>query len=270
MNLARSMTYSAVMALASASALAATGLPFRSSFENGDFREWNGGNDASMTVSTETATDGTRSVRSVNTAGSTTDNYKDYIFGDHARVGGTGVTEQNGLWLQFDSRFDTGFVFGSNVHKVAIVNLENEAGRRRYQIIINIWSTTGEYFVEHLEWNADGSFAGALPGMPENVGPKVYQRPGQWDRLKLFIKPNTSGQANGIIRLWVNGVLKTEYTNCALREDTNYMPNKLIMANYVNATVTNGIQRWDNWYMGETDPGGAAVRPNPPVIQGVN
>ena len=65
-------------------------------------------------------------------------------------------------------------------------------------------------------------------------------------------------------------VCATEYTNCALRENTNYMPNKLIMANYVNATVTNGIQRWDNWYMGETDPGGAAVRPNPPVIQGVN
>jgi hypothetical protein len=266
----RRMTYSALMLLASAGTLAATGLPFRSSFENGDFREWNGGLDSTMTVTTETATDGTRSVRSVNTAGSTTDNYKDYIFGDHARVGGTGVTEQNGLWLQFDSRFDTGFVFGSNVHKVAIVNLENEQGRRRYQIIINIWSTTGEYFIEHLEWNADGSFAGALPGMPENVGPKVYQRPGQWDRLKLFIKPNTSGQSNGIIRLWVNGVLKTEYTNCALRENTNYMPNKLIMANYVNATVTNGIQRWDNWYMGETDPGGAAVRPNPPVIQGVN
>jgi hypothetical protein len=223
-----------------------------------------------MTVTTETATDGTHSVRSVNTAGQTTDNYKDYVFGDHARVGGTGVTEQNGLWLQFDSRFDTGFVWGSNVHKIAIINLENENSRRRYQIIINVWSETGAYFVEHLKWNADGSFNRALPGMSQNVGTAVAARRGQWDRLKLFIKPNTPGQSNGIVRLWVNGVLKTEYTNCALREDTNYMPNKLIMSNYVNATVTNGIQRWDNWYLGESDPDAGTVRPNPPILQGVN
>lgn len=270
MNLIRRTLPISLLLLSSASAFAATGLPFRSSFENGNFGEWNGGLDSTMTVTTETATDGTRSVRSVNTAGQTTDNYKDYIFGDHARVGGTGVTEQNGLWLQFDSRFDTGFVFGSNVHKIAIINLENENSRRRYQIIINIWSSTGAYFVEHLKWNEDGSFNRAMPGMPENVGTPVNQRPGQWDRLKLFIKPNTRGQSNGIVRLWVNGVLKTEYTSVALREDTAYMPNKLIMSNYVNATVTNGIQRWDNWYLGETDPGGAAVRPNPPVIQSVN
>lgn len=266
----RSMTYSTVLALASASVLAATGLPFRSSFESGDYREWAGGRDATMTVTTATATDGTHSVQSVNTAGQPTDNYKDYVFGDNPRVNGTPVTVQNGVWLELDSRFDTGFQFGSNVHKIAIINLENEAGRRRYQIIINVWSDTRNYFVEHLKWNEDGSFNRALPGMSQNVGTAVPARLGQWDHLKLFIKPNTSGQSNGIIRLWVNGVLKTEYTNCALREDTNYLPNKLIMANYVNVLDTSGIQRWDNWYLGETDQGTTTVRPNPPVIQGVN
>lgn len=260
-----------LLGLSAASAFGATGLPFRSSFETGNFSEWNGGLDSTMTVTTETATDGTRSVRSVNTAGQTTDNYKDYVFGDHARVGGTGVTVQNGIWLTFDSRFDNGFVYGSNVHKIAIINLENESSRRRYQIIINVWSADRTYFVEHLKWNADGSFNRAMPGMSQNVGTAVPARLGQWDHLKLFVKPNTSGQSNGVVRLWVNGVLKTEYTNVALREDTNYMPNKLIMSNYVNATVTNGVQRWDNFILQETDPeGGAVVRPNPPVIQGVN
>jgi hypothetical protein len=261
----------AALAFGASSVFAATGLPFRSSFENGTFSEWNGGLDATMSITTETATDGTRSVRSINTAGQTTDNYKDYVFGDHARVGGTGVTEQNGVWLTFDSRFDTGFQFGSNVHKIAILNLENENSRRRYQIIINVWSNTRNYFVEHLKWNEDGSFNTALPGMSQNVGTAVAARLGQWDHLKLFVKPNTPGQSNGIVRLWVNGVLKTEYTSVALRENTRYMPNKLIMSNYVNVTNTSGVQRWDNWYLGETDPeASAVVRPRPPVLQDVN
>lgn len=259
-----------LLSVAAASAFGATGLPFRSSFEQGNFSEWNGGLDSTMSVTTETATDGTRSVRSVNTAGQTTDNYKDYVFGDHARIGGTGITERSGIWLSFDSRFDTGFQFGSNVHKIAILNLENENSRRRYQIIINLWSANREYFIEHLKWNADGSFNRALPGMSQNVGTPVPARLGQWDHLKLFVKPNTPGQSNGIVRLWVNGVLKTEYTNCALREDTNYMPNKLIMSNYVSVTNTSGIQRWDNWYLGETDPDGSVVRPSPATIQSVN
>lgn len=257
--------------LIAGTAHAATGLPFRSSFEAGNFNEWNGGLDATMVVTSETATDGTRSVRSTMTAGRSTDNYKDYVFGDHARVGGTGITVANGIWLTFDSRFDTGFVFGSNVHKIAILNLENENSRRRYQIIINVWSDSREYFVEHLKWNADGSFNRAMPGMPQNVGSAVPARLGQWDHLKLFVKPNTSGQSNGVVRLWVNGVLKTEYTNVALREDTSYMPNKLIMSNYVSVTNTSGVQRWDNFILQETDPeAGAAPRPSPPVLQEVN
>jgi hypothetical protein len=253
------------------SASAATGLPFRSDFEAGNFLEWNGGPETTMSVTTETAASGRYSTKAVMTRGVTTDNYKDYVFGDHVRVGGTAVAS-TGLWVRFDSRFDTGFAFGTgqNLHKSVIINFEDEYGRRRYQIILNVLNENRQYFVEHLKWNADRSFGGSITGLgSQHIGTPAAVRLGQWDRIKLFIKPNTPGQSNGIVRLWVNGELKMDKTAVAVRENTSYNPNKVIMSNYVMDTTTSGTQRWDNFYVGETDPDASAVRPNPPVLDSV-
>lgn len=256
--------------LATQPALSATGLPFKSTFETGTFSEWNGGLDASMTVTSATASEGRYSTQSVMTPGSPTDNYKDYVFGDHPFVHGEAVNANTGLWLTFDSRFDTGFHFadGAVAHKVAIINLEDSNARRRYQIIINVWCENGEYFVDHLKWNEDRSFNRTMPYVSQNIGTKTTVRFGQWDKLKLYIKPNTLGQANGVVRFWINGVLKAEHTNVALREDVPVNPNKLIMSNYVRESTASGTQRWDNFRLSETDPD-AGVRPNPPVLNSV-
>jgi hypothetical protein len=246
-------------------------LPFSSSFETGSFSEWNGGLDASMTISSSVASEGRYSTQAVMTAGRTTDNYKEYVFGDNPRVGGEGAT--NGVWLTFDSRFETGFHYadGATVHKIAIINLEDRSdGRRRYQIIINVTPQTHAYFIDHLKWNADGSFNRSMPSVTQNVGTPATVRYGQWDKLKLYVKPNTLGQANGIVRFWVNGVLKADHTDVQLRESTAVLPNKLIMSNYVNTATAYGTQRWDNWRLSETDPdAGTVVRPNPPVLNSV-
>lgn len=251
-------------------ALSAARLPFASSFETGSFSEWNGGLDASMTVTAQVASEGRYSVQSVMTPGSITDNYKEYVFGDHPRVGGDPVTVANGVWLTLDSRLDSGFHFadGATVHKIAIVNLEDSNSRRRYQIIINVLPQSGDYMIDHLKWNEDRTFNRTMPSVTQNIGTPAKVRFGQWDKLKLFIKPNTLGQANGVIRFWVNGTLKAEHTNVALREDVAVNPNKLIMSNYVNTATASGTQRWDNWHLAETDPD-AGVRPNPPVLNSV-
>lgn len=253
------------------SATAATGLPFRGDFEAGNFSEWNGGLDASMSVTTEKASTGRYSTKAVMTRGTATDNYKDFVFGDHTRVGGTAVAS-SGLWVRFDTMFDSGFAFGTgqNLHKSVILNFEDENGRRRYQIILNVLNSNRQYFVEHLKWNADRSFGGSITGLgSQTIGTPAAVRLGQWDRIKLFIKPNTPGQSNGIVRLWVNNELKMDKTAVAVRENTNYNPNKVIMSNYVMDTTTAGTQRWDNFYVGETDPDAGALRPNPPILNDV-
>jgi len=268
-------SFAAALVFASAALTAqvahsAARLPFTSSFENGDFSEWNGGLDASMSVTGSVASAGRYSVQSVMTPGSSTDNYKEFVFGDHPRVAGAAVNANTGLWLSFDSRFDAGFQFPTTgvVHKVAIVNFEDANSRRRYQLIINIWTETGAYFIEHLKWNEDRSFNRAMPGISQNVGTPALIRRGQWDKLKLYIKPNTLGRADGVVRFWVNGELKAEYTNVAVREDVAVNPNKLIMSNYVTQTTASGTQRWDNFRLAETDQD-EAVRPNPPVLNPV-
>lgn len=254
--------------LSLAPAQAASLLPFRSGFETGNFSEWNGGGDATMSVTSAQAAQGRYSAQSVMTAGVATDNYKDFVFGNHPRVGGEPLSPGAGLWLEFDVKFDSGFVFPDCqcVHKIAILNLEDGNSLRRYQLIINVWTSTHEYFVEHLKWNADRSFNRSFPGITQNVGVKATVRIGEWDRLKMYVKPNTPGQTDGIVRLWVNGVLKTDYSNIAVREETSFLPNKLIMSNYVNLLTTSGTQRWDNFYLGESDPSAVQAGPRAPVL----
>ena len=258
----------ATLLCALAPAEAATRLPFQSGFETGNFSEWDGGGDATMSVTSAQASQGRYSAQSVMTAGVATDNYKDFVFGNHPRVGGQPLNVDTGLWLEFDVKFDPGFTFPNCqcVHKIAIVNLEDENSLRRYQLIINVWTPNRAYFVEHLKWNADRSFNRAFPSISQNIGTETTVRIGEWDRLKMYIKPNRPGQANGIVRLWVNGVLKAEHTNVPVREDTSYLPNKLIMSNYVNQLATSGTQRWDDFYLGESDRSAAQAPPRAPVL----
>jgi hypothetical protein len=248
-----------------------TRLPFRSGFETGNYSEWQGGPTPTMSIVSGNSAQGQYHVQSVLTRGTPTDSYQDFYFGDHPSVGGLPVTPANGLWLSLSSKFDTGFQYANAImHKIMLVNFNDENRRRRYQVIINVQVSTGNYTVEHLKWNADGSFNRSFSCCLQNVGTAVRPRAGQWDKLKLFIRPNTPGQLNGEIKLWVNGELKVDYANIQLREDTPYNPNKLILSSYESGGTASGTQRWDDIYLGETDPDATAQRrPNPPVIEQV-
>lgn len=250
--------------LAGTSSFAATRLPFSSGFETGNFSEWDGGLDETLVVTSDDSYSGQYSARSTMIAGQATDNYKDFYFGDHEIVGGDPV-DGDGLWLRFYVKFDVGFNYGgAPLHKIALINFTDSNGRRRYQLLINVLTETGEYMVEHLRWNADGSFGASLPGIIQDIGEPATVRYGQWDKIKLFALPNTPGQSNGIVRLWINDVLKADYTNVAMREDTQFNPNKLILSNYVTHTANEGQQWWDDFYLGEEDPD-ATPRPLPPT-----
>jgi hypothetical protein len=244
---------------------ATTALPFTSDFETGDLSEWDGGQSASLSVTSQGSYIGTHAARAVMTPGSTTDNYQDYYFGDHVVVGGTPPT--NGIWLKFAFKFEADFNFGNaSFHKIAIVNYEDSTPRRRFQIILNIQQSTGQFFLEHLKWNADRSFGGCCPGLPQNVGIPVMPRISQWDIIKIYIRSNTPGQSDGIVRMWINNSLQTEYTDVAIRQDTTLFPNKLILSNYVTTTEADGAQLWDAFYLGDTDPDSIDPIPKAPVL----
>jgi hypothetical protein len=242
---------------------AADELPFSSSFETADFSEWDGGNQNTLTVTNQDASNGSYSARALHQTGSPNDNWKDHYFGDHPHIGGVPADDE--LWLSFDTKFDTNFSFGNtqNLQKIAIINFENQSWRRRYQLIINLSIADETYFIENLSWNEDRSFDKLVNYYVQNVGSStVSMRRGQWDNIKLYSKLNTPGQRNGILRLWVNGVLTIEVTDAYQREDTTFNPNKLILSNYTGTwTDITGYQWWDNFYIGETAPDAATQSP---------
>jgi len=244
---------------------ATSGLPFTSDFETGDFSEWNGGQTGSLSVTAQESYTGTHAARAVMSLGTTTDNYLDYYFGDHVVIGGTPPV--NGIWLKFAFKFEAGFNFGSApFHKIAIVNYEDSTPRRRFQIILNVQQSTGHYFLEHLKWNADRSFGDCCPGLPQNLTAPVSPRIGLWDSIKIYIRSNTPGQSDGIVRMWVNNSLQTEYINVSIRQDTTLYPNKLILSNYVTTTEADGAQLWDSFYLGDADPDTNDPAPNAPFL----
>jgi hypothetical protein len=103
----------------------------------------------------------------------------------------------------------------------------------------------------------------------QNVGSTRSQvRYNEWDKLKVFVRLNTPGSSNGIVRMWVNDQLRLEHTDVNIRYNTNYGVNKFIVGGYATPTSpSNGVQWFDDVRIGTTDPdgGGATTPPAAPM-----
>lgn len=237
-----------------------TGLPWASSFETGDFTEWNGYTRGDITLVEGSAADGRWASRINLVANTLNDNYYEHYFGDHVT---TGLDRVDELYLQFYSKFESGYQWHTLYsHKIAIINLtDGMAWDRRYQVYV--WVTPdGFYAVDYSDID-DWLFH----PLAQNVGdptPVVFD---QWDKITLYVHQNTPGTSDGIVRLWINDELKLDYSGLDLRENTNFGMNKLILTSWSNPSGGNGVQWSDGWQLSE-DPIGpqSRVRPNPPVL----
>ncbi|MEJ2612866.1 MAG: hypothetical protein P8179_23100 [Candidatus Thiodiazotropha sp.] len=254
-----------LLLLLSRMAYSAEGLPFTTSFESGDLSDWFWGNDSHITVvNTPGAFDGQYCAKMDYSASENWDSYMDYYFGDHANISThTKGEAANELWLKFSVKYAAQGT-PSQKQKLALINYtDGRSTQRRYQVIV--YNLDGEYGVEHSYIDDWRFFA-----LRQNVGSYSRVRPGQWDTLKVYFRNNTPGASDGIVRMWVNNVLKLEYTNVNLRESTNFNPNKLIMSSWVNESRTpeNGSIYHDAYYLGETDPDSDTplAPPTPPVL----
>lgn len=240
------------------SPLLAVTLPFIDGFEAGDFKAWNGGRVRDFSVISGNAHSGQFAARGMSTRGLGTDYYQDAYFGDHPQVRSAPVT--GGLYVKFSHKFDSGFQLGSaaTYHKVLLINFEDGNDLRREQIILNVFGTTsigtnrGHYVIENIHWNEDRSFGrGQL--FQQNRGTAVAYRPGHWDTIKIYIRPNTPSRSDGTVRTWINGELKIEHTGISMRL-TAYNPNLVIIGSYAPQTDIQGTRWWDDVTISESDP----------------
>lgn len=253
---------STFLLLLSSVAIGDTGLPWSSGFETGDFSEWNGYIRGSVTVSTENPQHGSYSARIPLITDTLNDNYVEHYFGDHIRMGLKKVEE---VYLRLYSKFDTGYVWPARqAHKIALLNLTNGIDyERHYQVYIYV-NSIGEYVVDHSYIDTWQFF-----GLAQNVGSPATVRFDQWDKLILYVKLNTTDSPDGIVKMWINDVLKIDHSGLNLRESTSFGINKLILSSYTaNQSGSDGVQWHDNWMLSETDPDDN-IAPSPPTLQSI-
>lgn len=233
-----------------------TRLPFTSNFETGDFSEWDGFRNTTGVTIVSSGCQSGRCARAPLVTGTTNDNYGDFHFGDFYTVRGPKIEE---AWLRVYSKFDAGYSFPSSGQKIAIINLtDGQNSTKHYQVYLNI-RQNGVYEVNHSYFSQWRFF-----GLPQVATPATV-RFGQWDKIKLYVRLNTPGQSNGIVRMWVNDQLKVQSESVNLREGTAYGMNKLNLSSYATpGGAADGFQWWDSLLLSTTDPdGGSTPAPTP-------
>lgn len=225
-----------------------SGLNWTSDFEQNNFNDWTYVR-GDLVTTTESPRTGQYCARATLTQGTLSDNYADFYFGDHSSVGGDKVEE---VYLKLSSKFSSQYdTWPSNSHKIALLNLtDGESNDRRYQVMVNV-DRDGRYFVEHSYIDTWQFF-----GLSQNTGgDPAGVRYGQWDDLKLYVRLNTPGASDGIIRLYVNEELKVDYTNVNIRQNTSYGLNKLILSSYAtDQSMASGYQYYDDWSISSIEP----------------
>lgn len=233
-----------------------TRLPWSSTFDAGTFAEWDGFRNDGNAVITDQGCQSGRCLRNDMVPGVEGEIFGDYHFGDFVTVRGPKVEE---VWLRFYSRFDEGFTG----NKIAIVNLTDGTNyTKHYQVFVHADGPV--YMVQHSYTGGQWLFF----NLPQNIGTPVALRRGQWDKLKLYVRLNTPGQSNGIVRFWVNDQLKAEHTSVDIRENTSYGLNKLNLstAQPGNRSTIPGTQWHDSFTISATDPdAGQSTAPSPPT-----
>jgi hypothetical protein len=235
-----------------------TRLPFTSTFDAGNFDEWDGFRNTTGVTLPTTGCQSGRCTRSPLVAGTLSDNYGDFYFADFTTIGGSKVEE---IWLQVWSKFDSGLTWPNRGQKIAILNLtDGQSTERRYQVTLYV-NPSGQYAVERSDIGA-----WQFTGLAQNIGSAAPVRLGQWDKLKVYARLNTPGSSNGIVRMWVNDQLKLEYTSVNIRSNTSYGFNKLNLSTYATQeSPSNGVQWHDSLVLSTTDPGsGTPGTPTPP------
>lgn len=238
-----------------------TGLPVIMNFETGDFQQFNAAQYSQLPDITSTGcAEGRYCAMARLTAGTHSDFYVNHEFGDIPSVG---LDKSEEVYLALDSRISEGYRWPNDTQKIAILNLtDGQSSLRRYQIILVVWED-GRYGVELTDID-DWRFRALNQNRGGTaVGPVATN----WDRLKLHVRLNTPGADDGVVRLWVNGVLKLERRNLDIRESTDYGMGRFILSSYAtDASGSDGTQWWDNIVLSNSDPDDTSTRTEPPTL----
>lgn len=241
-----------------------TGLPVIMDFDTGDFSQFNSAAFSQVPEITNSGClQGGFCARAGLSPGTHSDFFVYHELGDNPN---SGLEKLEEAYLTLHSRISADYVWPNDTQKIAIWNItDTQSSQRRYQVILVVFED-GRYGIDLADFG-DLLFS----GLHQNRnGAPVSPAPSGWDHLKLHVRLNTPGADNGIVRLWVNNVLKLERQDLDIREDTDYGIGRFILSSYAEeASGSHGVQWWDNVLLSADDPGDGVVVPDPPTLLGV-
>ena len=93
-----------------------------------------------------------------------------------------------------------------------------------------------------------------------------------WHKLEIYIKANTTGQANGILRIWEDGEIVEENTNVVSVTDGHYWNKVDFASNWSNYTkIGDNFVYWDDFEIySDTGTGGSGLMSDASITQGAD
>jgi uncharacterized protein YjdB len=124
---------------------------------------------------------------------------------DHGISGGQYTEFYGAIWVKFSSNF-VGQISG--VNKLFFIWTDDNGGTPAYYL--SAQAVGAENFQPQIRTQDAGA-----QDLPPNVsGQTGYTFPrNTWVEWEFYIKINTPGSSNGIVRVWMNGVKVSDYTN---------------------------------------------------------
>jgi hypothetical protein len=183
------------------------------------------------------------------------------------------------IYIQFKVKYSNGYSWAAGNNKLMITGTQDD--RTHSNICCNSWmshystvycqdlSGSCNLSVEANNKAASGNWIGISPNLSS-----VILYPGQWYTIEFRKRLNTSGNADGIFEMWVNGTRVANYTNVLYRipwdgtvgTNFTYGTNFTMLSSYINTEAPQNQEiYYDDIIISPTYIGIEAGDVTPPV-----
>ena len=108
-------------------------------------------------------------------------------------------------------------------------------------------SGSGEFFGALYSYHPHANNGGCGEWYPQNQGAVKYQQPGNWYSYEIYIRANTVGQWNGVLKMWIDGELRGHQEGLEFRYTDQLKINQVYLFGAMTVCTTPYTQMvWDD------------------------
>jgi hypothetical protein len=182
-------------------------------------------------ISTEDALSGTHSIRQRYTKSQVNAGWIFWFYSD--ALGKSYSQPQEEIYVRWFHKFEAGFT--GVPPKMARLSSIGSGWNKRFAV--HHWIDPSSYNIKadvHVPYSSQANSSGWLPAAKSTFSYKNQANIGRWICHEMYVKNNTSGQADGAYTFWADGKEIVKRTNVDLRGSTSYNFNAVQLDCYWN------------------------------------